>query len=295
LPGKAASTALYNLDFHAAAYATDKLWSRISHRLLKFSGRRRLRETSSVLLPATGETMSQLSNHPGFRNQLLAKLSVGDLDLLRPHLEPVQLDVRHSLETANEPIKQVYFAESGFASVVAKDEGDRVTEVGIIGREGVTGLPVLLGDERSPNDTYIQLAGSGHLLPVAALRSAMERSGTLRATMLRFVHAMTIQMANTALANSKVKVDARLARWLLMAHDRVDGDKIELTHEFLALMLGVRRAGVTEALQVLEDRKLIRNSRGKVIIRNRKRLEEAANGSYGVPEAEYARLMGEPS
>jgi CRP-like cAMP-binding protein len=115
------------------------------------------------------------------------------------------------------------------------------------------------------------------------------------ATMLRFVHAMTIQMANTALANSKVKVDARLARWLLMAHDRVDGDKIELTHEFLALMLGVRRAGVTEALQVLEDRKLIRNSRGKVIIRNRKRLEEAANGSYGVPEAEYARLMGEPS
>jgi CRP-like cAMP-binding protein len=239
--------------------------------------------------------MSQLSNHPGFRNQLLAKISLGDLDLLRPHLEPVQLDIRHLLETANEPIEQVYFAESGFASVVAKDADDRETEVGIIGREGVTGLPVLLGDERSPNDTYIQLAGSGHLLPVAALRSAMERSGTLRATMLRFVHAMAIQMANTALANSKVKVDARLARWLLMAHDRVDGDKIELTHEFLALMLGVRRAGVTEALQVLEDRKLISNSRGKVIIRNRKRLEEAANGSYGVPEAEYARLMGEPS
>jgi CRP-like cAMP-binding protein len=239
--------------------------------------------------------MSQLSNSPQFRNQLLAKISLGDLDLLRPHLEPVQLDIRHLLETANEPIEQVYFAESGFASVVAKDADDRETEVGIIGREGVTGLPVLLGDERSPNDTYIQLAGSGHLLPVAALRSAMERSGTLRATMLRFVHAMAIQMANTALANSKVKVDARLARWLLMAHDRVDGDKIELTHEFLALMLGVRRAGVTEALQVLEDRKLISNSRGKVIIRNRKRLEEAANGSYGVPEAEYARLMGEPS
>jgi CRP-like cAMP-binding protein len=239
--------------------------------------------------------MSQLSNSPQFRNQLLVKISLGDLDLLRPHLEPVQLDIRHLLETANEPIEQVYFAESGFASVVAKDADDRETEVGIIGREGVTGLPVLLGDERSPNDTYIQLAGSGHLLPVAALRSAMERSGTLRATMLRFVHAMAIQMANTALANSKVKVDARLARWLLMAHDRVDGDKIELTHEFLALMLGVRRAGVTEALQVLEDRKLISNSRGKVIIRNRKRLEEAANGSYGVPEAEYARLMGEPS
>jgi CRP-like cAMP-binding protein len=180
--------------------------------------------------------MSQLSNYPQFRNQLLAKLSLEELDLLGPHLKPVQLDIRHVLETANEPIQQVYFADSGFASIVAKD-ADRETEVGIIGREGVTGLPVLLGDEQSPNDTFIQLAGSGHLLPVDALRSGIEKSRTLRATLLRFVHAMAIQMANTALANSKVKVDARLARWLLMAHDRVDGDQVELTHEFLALML----------------------------------------------------------
>jgi CRP-like cAMP-binding protein len=106
---------------------------------------------------------------------------------------------------------------------------------------------------------------------------------------------MAIQMANTALANSKVKVDARLARWLLMAHDRVDGDQVELTHEFLALMLGVRRAGVTLAIQRLEERKLIRAARGRLTIRNRRGLEEAANGSYGVPEAEYARLMDERS
>src|SRR5689334_21891601 len=104
--------------------------------------------------------MSHLPNQPQFRNQLLAKLSLEDLDLLRPHLQPVQLDLRHVLETANEPIQQVYFADSGFASVVAKDPGDRETEVGIVGREGVTGLPVLLGDEQSPNDTFIQLAGS---------------------------------------------------------------------------------------------------------------------------------------
>jgi CRP-like cAMP-binding protein len=235
--------------------------------------------------------MSQLSNYPQFRNQLLAKLSLEDLDLLRPHLEPVQLDIRYVLETANEAIQNVYFADSGFASVVAKDGDDRETEVGMIGREGVTGLPVLLGDEQSPNDTFIQLAGSGHLLPVDALRSAMEKSRTLRVTLLHYVHALAIQMANTALANSKVKVDARLARWLLMAHDRVDGDQVELTHEFLSVMLGVRRAGVTQAIQRLEERKLIRAARGRLTIRNRRGLEKAANGSYGVPEAEYTRLM----
>jgi CRP-like cAMP-binding protein len=237
--------------------------------------------------------MSELSNYPTFRNQLLAKLSLEDLDLLRPHLEPVQLAVRHVLETANEPIKHVYFAESGLSSVVAKDGDGRETEVGMIGREGVTGVPVLLGDEQSPNDTFIQLAGSGHLLPVDALSSAMEKSRTLRTTLLRYVHAMAIQMANTALANSKFKIDARLARWLLMAHDRVDGDRVELTHEFLALMLGIRRSGVTEAIQRLEARKLIRANRSKLTILNRRGLEETANGSYGVPEAEYARLMGD--
>jgi CRP-like cAMP-binding protein len=235
-----------------------------------------------------------LSNCPDFRNQLLAKLSHDDLDLLRPHLQPVQLDIRHVLEAANEPIAHVYFAESGFASMVARGPADRETQVGIIGREGVTGSSVLLGNDRSPNETFVQLAGAGHLLDADALRNAMEGSTTLRTTLLRYVQSLTIQMAATALANSKVKVDARLARWLLMAHDRVDGQQVELTHEFLALMLGVRRSGVTEALQVLEGRKLIRGNRARLTILNRRGLEEAANGSYGVPEAEYARLMGEP-
>ena len=122
----------------------------------------------------------------------------------------------------------------------------------------------------------------------------MAKSESLRRRLLRYVHAFTIQMSQTALANSKMRVDARLARWLLMAHDRVDRNDIELTHEFLALMLGVRRAGVTEALQDLESRGLIRAVRGKLTILRRKDLEVVANGSYGVPEAEYERLMAEP-
>src|SRR3954454_2328348 len=124
--------------------------------------------------------MSQLSNYPEFRNQLLAKLSLEDLDLLRPGLQAVQLDIHHSLEAANEPITHVYFAESGFASMVAKDGDNRETEVGIVGREGVTVLPVLLGGDRSPIDTFIQGAGSVHLLAVDVLKSAMEKSPTLR-------------------------------------------------------------------------------------------------------------------
>jgi CRP-like cAMP-binding protein len=266
----------------------------LCYRLLTLSGRRRLRETA-VLLPVPRQAMSQLPNSPEFRNQILAKLSLEDLELLRPGLQPVQLEVHHTLETANQPVQHVYFVESGFASVVAKDKDTRESEVGMVGREGVTGMSVLLGNEQSPNHTYIQLAGVGHLLAVDTLRDAMEKSKTLQKTLLRYAHTMAIQITYTALANSKVKVEARLARWLLMAHDRADDDRVDLTHEFLALMLGVRRAGVTGALQLLEGRGLIHAARGRVTILDRHGLEQAANGSYGVPEAEYARLMDEPS
>src|SRR5690242_6788932 len=146
--------------------------------------------------------MTQLSNHPEFRNQVLAKLSLDDLDLLRPGLQPVQVDIHYRLEVANQPVQHVYFAESGFASMVAKDADNRESEVGIVGREGVTGMSVLLGNDRSPNDTFIQMAGKGHLVAVGVLRDAMAKSNTLRTTMLRYVHSMTIQMAYTALANS---------------------------------------------------------------------------------------------
>jgi CRP-like cAMP-binding protein len=235
-----------------------------------------------------------LSNYPPFRNHILAKLSIEDLELLRPSLQLVQLDQHHILEIANQPVKHVYFAESGFASVVAKDLDNRESEVGIVGREGVTGISVVLGDHQSPNTTYVQVAGAGHLLSVRTLRDAMKRSRTLQSTLLRYAHAMVIQITYTALTNTKVKLEARLARWLLMAHDRADNDWIDITHEFLALLLGARRAGVTGAVQVLAGRGLIRATRGRVTVLDRHGLERAADGSYGVPEAEYTRLMGEP-
>lgn len=149
----------------------------------------------------------------------------------------------------------------------------------------------MLGAERSPHESYIQAAGSGHQIPVPALLAAMQASRSLNGLMLRFVQAFMVQTAHTAIANARGKLAERLARWLLMAHDRVPGNDLPLTHEFLSLMMGVRRAGVTEALHDLSHRQLIRARRGTITLLNRKSIESIAGKYYGTPEAEYRRLM----
>ena len=226
------------------------------------------------------------------RNRLLAALTTADFGLLRPHLEPVSLGLRKDLEKANQPINDVYFPDMGIASVVAVQSRDTRVEVGLIGCEGVTGTSVVLGNDRSPHETYIQVAGSGQRIAASNLRQAMNESETLRRLLLSFVQVFMVQTAHTAIANALGKVDARLARWLLMAHDRVQANTLPLTHEFLALMLGVRRAGVSEALQSLESQKFIRHGRGEVVVLNRKGIQRAAGDFYGTPEAEFRRLIG---
>jgi CRP-like cAMP-binding protein len=225
-------------------------------------------------------------------NRILARLSATDFRLLEPHLTAVDLPLRKQLETCDKRIEHIYFVERGFASVVANGTSHRSVEVGIIGREGMTGLSVIMEAERSPHETFIQMAGGGQRLSVANLRRAMAKSRTLRRAFLRYGHAFVVQTAYTALANGRSKMDERLARWLLMAHDRAEGDDLTLTHEFLAIMLGVRRPGVTVALNVLEEQGLIEAKRGLILILDRAGLEEAANGAYGVPEAEFDRLFG---
>ena len=226
------------------------------------------------------------------RNLILAALSRGDFGLLESHLEGVDLPVRKQLEAPNKRIDRVYFIEHGFASVVANGSGHRGIEVGLIGREGMTGLAVIMGTDRSPHETFIQAAGNGQGMAAAKLRQGMEQSATLHRSMLRYGHAFVVQTGHTAMANGRSKVEERLARWLLMAHDRLDGDELPLTHEFLAIMLGVRRPGVTVALNLLEKDGLIDANRGVISIIDRKGLEEKSNGAYGVPEAEFRRLFG---
>jgi len=239
-----------------------------------------------MVLP-TGESMA----HERGRNHLLSSLSETDFALIKTRLEPVELVHRMSLEERNRPIEKICFPESGIASVVAIS-GQEQLEAGIIGREGMTGISVVLGDDRSANATFIQVAGAGLWLDADALRKAMQKSGTMRLQFLRFVQAFMTQMSHTALANGRAKVEERLARWLLMAHDRLDGKDLPLTHEFLALMLGVRRAGVTTALQGLEEHGFISVKRGLIRMENRDGLVKFADALYGVPEAEYGRLTG---
>ena len=224
------------------------------------------------------------------RNRLLAALSRADLALLQPHLKHGPLKLRQELEWPNRHIDYVYFPDRGIASVVAVQANDTRVEVGLIGSEGMTGTSILLGS-RTPHSTYIQVAGEGQRIGALKLRQAMDASKSLRMLFLRYVQAFMVQTAHTAISNARSRLDARLARWLLMAHDRVRDETLPLTHEFLSLMLGVRRAGVTEALHSLESQKLIYTGTRKVALRNRKGLERVAGSSYGTPEAEFQRLI----
>jgi CRP-like cAMP-binding protein len=226
-------------------------------------------------------------------NNLLTLMEPKDFALLQPHLSIVDLPVRRQLETRNRAVEHVYFLRRGLASIVVSVGANRSIEVAVIGREGMTGLSVLLEADRSLPETFIQSPGDGWRIAAEELRQAMNQSASLRAFLLRYVHVLVGQMTFTTLANGRYKLEERLARWLLMAQDRSDDSMVTLTHEFLALMLGVRRPGVTAALNGFEKRDFIQTRRGAILIRDRKALEEAANGSYGGPEAEYERVFGE--
>jgi len=226
------------------------------------------------------------------RNRILNALSNADIDLLQPHLERVPLKFRQHLQSANRQIKNVYFPERGVASVVAASGGERgQAEIAVVGRDGMTGLAVVHGAHRSPCEIFIQVEGEGQRISAEDLCQVMDKSGTMLKCFLRYAHVFNVQSGYTALANARGRIEERLARWLLMSRDRVDDDEMLLTHEFIALMLGVRRAGVTGALQALESKGLIDTARGSITMKDRDGLEEYANGLYGPPEAEFERLF----
>ena len=212
-------------------------------------------------------------------NGILSQLSRQDLQLLQPHLVAVDLPVRKQLTARGKRIDDVYFLESGIASVVGGGNAKQM-EIGIIGREGMTGLAVALGVDRAMHDTYMQIAGTGLRISTAKLRELADQSRTLHRSLLLYTHTYLMQIAQTALANGLGKIEERLARWLLMAADRLDAAELPLTHEFLAATLGTQRPGVTIALHELERAGLIVTQRGKITILDRKALEKSSNGIY---------------
>ena len=229
------------------------------------------------------------------RNRLLALMSQEDFALLAPHLEYREMKRRDVLVEADELIEHVYFLESSIGSVIASSPEGLEVEAGIFGMEGCGPIPVVLGSDRSPHRVVIQVPDGAYRIGRLALVGAMDRSASLWGLLLRFAQIQALQSNFTALSNAVHPIDERLARWLLMCHDRCIGNEMTLTHEFLSIMLAVRRPSVTTALHVLEGNGFIRAERGLITICDRQGLEEFARDAYGRPEAEYRRLIGSPN
>ena len=225
------------------------------------------------------------------RNHLLASLAPSDWDRLASELQPVTLAVRKELELRGHEVEWIYFPQSGIASVIAESAESHRVETGVIGFEGMTGTGVVLGDDRAAQTIVMQIAGAGHRIAASRLLALLAESATLRQKLVLFARAFSIQVAHTALANGAGLLEQRLARWLLMLHDRVEGDTLAITHDYIATMLSVRRPGVSVALKVLEEQGLTRTNRGMIAVVDRQGLLEKSAGLYGRTEAEYRRLL----
>jgi CRP-like cAMP-binding protein len=232
------------------------------------------------------------ATHPLPRNKILAALPGKEYDRLLPHLTPVSLPQGKTLYEMEDRIRYVYFVNTGVVSLVTHLKEGAGVEVGLTGNEGMVGIPIALGDDVSPNQAIIQIADGAMRMGADALREELKGGGLLQTLLLRYALALLKQVSQSAACNRSHHVAERLARWLLSCHDRVEGDELRLTQEFIAEMLGTRRAGVSEAAGILQGAGLIRYSRGHITVTDREGLEEFACECYGVVKAEYDRLLG---
>lgn len=219
-------------------------------------------------------------------------MSADDFTLLAPHLSPCKVPKGTVLFEQDELSGTVWFLESGVGSIITMSPEGLRAENGLFGREGFAPVGVVMGNDRSPHMGVIQIADDCWNLPAALLIEAVDKSASLRTLLLRYAQALAIQANYTALSNAVHPIDERLARWILMCDDRMDGTELALTHEFMSIMLAVRRPSVTTSLHVLEGNGFIRSERGCIIVRNRAGLEEFAGDAYGIPEREYERMIG---
>jgi CRP-like cAMP-binding protein len=226
------------------------------------------------------------------RNQLLRRLQPQDYERLLPHLRNVTFESGQILYEARAPIDFVYFPRDCVLSAVTLMSDGRGMEAGTIGNEGVAGLTSFLGRAHSPQRVLAQIAGDAQRIAAGVLEEEAKANRTLYDLLLRHHHAFLTQVSQTVACNGLHPLGKRCCRWLLMTHDRVAGDKLTLTHEFLSFMLGVRRAGITETLQELVAKSLITSHRGVITIVDRAGLEAAACECYRVVQNEYARLLG---
>lgn len=225
-------------------------------------------------------------------NRLLALLMEADFAALEPHLEPYPLKKGVTLLRPNVPVKYVYFVSEGLVSLVQLLENGKYTETGIIGREGMVGAMVPLGASAFSHEAIVQISGMSLRMKAETLRIEVALRPALRDLLLRYVQSLFSQVAQSVVCNGQHTVRQRLARWLAMGADCVESDHLALTHELLATMLGVRRSGVTEDLNVLKKAGFIAAEKGGVQVLDYRGLQNAACECYGQVRSEFRRLLG---
>lgn len=226
------------------------------------------------------------------QNRLLAGLTSEELERLHPHLEQVSLSHGQVIILPEEPIEFAYFPLNSLLSLVTVMEDGSTVEASAIGCEGMAGLPILLDAGTTPMRTLTQIPGKAVRIKAKIIKQEFDRGGALQKLLYRYIHTIIVIGSQSAACNRLHHLEARLCRWLLMSSDGVGSTELPLTQEFLATMLGVRRAGVTEAASQLQSKGLIRYQRGYIQIIDTKSLETAACECYGIVKAEYDRLFG---
>lgn len=224
---------------------------------------------------------------PPTENRILAALPPAEYERLASHLEPVELPLGRILYHAGGEMEHVYFPLNSMISLLSQMADGRNVEVGLAGFESVTGISLILGVDKSPHQAMVQLPNGALRLKAKVFRDEFHRGGALQKLLLRYLQSLLLQISQVAACNASHVVEERLARWLLMAHDRASTDKLQLTQEFLAMMLGCRRAGVTSAAVALQADGFIRYSRGHIIMVDRPGLEDFTCECYRIVKAEF--------
>jgi CRP-like cAMP-binding protein len=229
---------------------------------------------------------------PTFKNRLLTRLPAAALRRLRKSLKEVTLARRDVLHEPEQPYRYVYFPETAMFSLATVAKDGTETEIASIGREGMLGLPALLGAKKSGRRAFCQLPGTAYRISVAVLRRETRHGGPFSAIIQKYALFLFTELAQLATCNRRHTVEQRFCCRLLLTHDQVEGDDFEVTHEFLSHMLSARRSGVTVIAGALQRAGLISYTRGQITILNRKGLEKAACECYGIARREFDRLLG---
>lgn len=229
--------------------------------------------------------------HNPKQNQLLAALPAADYGRLLPHLEFVTWPLGLVVFESGAELRHLYFPASGIVSLLYAMENGASTEIAVIGNEGVVGIALFMGGESTPSRAVVQSAGHGYRLKAAVLKKEFDLGGPLQYLLLRYTQALIAQMTQTAVCNRHHAVDQQLCRWLLLSLDRLPSNKLAMTQELIANMLGVRREGVTEAAGKLQEAGLIHYTRGHITVLDRPKLEARVCECYAVVKEEMDRLL----